>query len=270
MVHTKRLFFGLDILSPWANTFPEGRILKEKNRHLTLLFLGEIMTSPLLNELSNIPKPGFQIGLVGFFDKSLFLPTKRPHVVSWHVDWLGQEHSLLYYRNELISWLKKLNITVKNEERDFLSHVTLSRAPFNKNEWESFFYKQPLYFNHVHLYESLGHSDYKSLFSIPLRLPFEELEHTADIAFLIRGKNLHQLFINAQIALSFKFIPLLNVVRSDVKVQTIDDVIIALNAIVAEADRESDQLCPFKAVCFHGDIEIESDQTLRWEMIVDV
>ncbi len=105
---TKRLFFAIEVHSPWPKPLPKGRIVNEQYRHVTLAFLGNIdfdKLEPLLPELPAFP---FQIGLVGKFDRCLFLPPKRPNVVSWHIQWLEKFQSLLEYREELISFLQEL------------------------------------------------------------------------------------------------------------------------------------------------------------------
>ncbi len=41
MEEEKRLFFGAEVSAPWPKELPQGRVLEEKARHLTLAFLGE-------------------------------------------------------------------------------------------------------------------------------------------------------------------------------------------------------------------------------------
>lgn len=238
-----RLFFGMEVISPWPEENPSGRILLESDRHLTLAFLGE-STMP---DLPSFPKPPFQIGLAGIFDKPLFLS----HVAAWHIHWLEGEKLLLLFQKNLSNWLH-----LKGE---FLSHVTMARKPYDAKKWEESFRKLPLFVQNIHLYESLGYSKYKSLWSYPLLAPFEEIEHTADIAFRIRGN----LFLHAQLALSFHFPSMIDYFDYG-EVNDLGDIVTALNAMIARADSEIG--CPFKAVSFH-DIQ---NKTGEWEMIVDV
>jgi RNA 2',3'-cyclic 3'-phosphodiesterase len=109
--------------------------------------------------------------------------------------------------------------------------------------------------------------EYQSLWEIPLLSPFEEFEHTADIAFLVRGTTPQELHRNAQLALAFKFPKILPFFSKRLQ-DTLDEIIIALNEMVGKADAECG--CPFKAVSFHGQIKAEEENLLHWEMIVDV
>ena len=236
-----RLFFGMEVFAPWPEEFPPGRTLLEPNRHLTLAFLGE--TS--MPDLPSFPPPPFSIGLSGIFDKPLFLS----HVIAWHIHWL--ESGLLPYQRQLAEWLG-----IKN---DFLSHVTLAREPYDKHAWKESFQPLPMYVKNINLYESLGHSKYKIIWQHPIISPFEEIEHTADIAFIVRG----ELFLHAQLALAFHFPPMIRYF-DERKIVNLEEIVTALNRMIARVDSEIG--CPFKAVSFHG----TRNQTNEWEMIVDV
>jgi SHS2 domain-containing protein len=100
-------------------------------------------------------------------------------------------------------------------------------------------------------------------------MPFEEKEHTADIAFIIRGENFNELYHNAQIALCFYHNKIFPYLQLNQKEKTnIDEVIISLNEIITIIDREIGS--PFKAVSFHSNITTSKQNLLQWEMIVDV
>ena len=53
-----RLFFGMEIVSPWLEQLPNGRIIETEYRHLTLAFLGETN----MPELDFSSKLSFSIG----------------------------------------------------------------------------------------------------------------------------------------------------------------------------------------------------------------
>jgi len=108
---------------------------------------------------------------------------------------------------------------------------------------------------------------YKSLWEIPLLPPFEEFEHTADIAFLLRGNTPEELHRHAELALSFKFPPLIEFFSAE-KQHTVQEIVIALNVLIGKADQIYG--CPLKAVSFHGNIAQGPHNLLYWEMIVDV
>ena len=262
----KRLFFGFEVHAPWPFSLPKARMVASIDRHLTIAFLGMTSTSKIEQILPEVPKPSFRVGPIGIFDKCLFLPKRESRVVAWHAIPIGTSNPITLYQKELTAWLRQNGYPL--EERDFLFHVTLGRAPFVKEEWEKEFITLPLFYQNLHLYESIGHLSYKPIWSYPLLPPFEEIEHVADIAFGINGETLSQIYLHAQLALAFTFpeiIPFFDVRFSKT---SIEDIIIGLNQIVTEADKEIG--CPFKAVSFHGDIQKRDGNLLHWEMIVDV
>lgn len=281
MTHTetKRLFFAFEVEAPWPSPLPEGRLLQEKSRHLTLSFLGSANFTKLRPLLTSVPLPSFKVGVTGWFDQVQFLPKRHPRVAAWHVCLFGEEvaahgnpflqgiNPLADYSHTLLSWLNEQGECL-DDKKGFLPHVTLCRAPFDFEGWHKAFQILPLAFRHLHLYESLGQLDYQPVWTHSLLAPFEELDHTADIAYKIRGESISQLFYNAFTALAFKFPELLRYNNTSAILSTIDEVVIQLNHRIAQADCAVG--CPFKAVSFHGEIEKESNGTLTWEMIVDV
>lgn len=254
-MQTKRLFFGFEIVAPWPEELPKGRLLREEDRHLTIAFLGEEKLDQILTQ---IPKPSFSLGLGGMFDQAFFLPKRSPRVAAWHIKWF--EGELESYQKQLVAWLKEKGFSLK--EKEFLSHVTIARQPFSVADWKKAFQPLPLFLGNLQLYESLGKSRYKVCWSHPILPPFEEKEHTADIAFTIRGANLFELFLHAQLALSFHFPPLVRYISLE-KVMHPEEMIEMLNRCIALADEKEG--CPFKAVSYHGNMEEQ-----EWEMIVDV
>lgn len=258
--YLKRLFFAFEIVAPWPDDLPAGRVVAPSDRHMTLAFLGEVEEEPLLPDF---PKPPFRQGLSGLFDKVLFLPHSDPRVAAWNVDWLEEKEPFFLYQKQISLWLKKKGITSKEHPGDFLPHVTLARSPFNPSEWKTTFKKLPLYANGLGLYESLGHSRYETLWLLPIQAPFVEVEHTADLAFRIRGSSLNQIHLHAALAMSFHFPPLLELIRKEPIFASLNGVVTNLNRMIAEMDVKRG--CPFKAVSYHGDF-----QNSEWEMIVDV
>lgn len=264
----KRLFFALEVTAPWPQNLPQGRCLLERDRHLTLAFLGNTDFPKLQAALSTFPTPPFAIGLTGIFDSCLLLPERQPHVVAWHVDWWDNSLILNQYQVELIHWLARCGISCDTKRQSFLPHVTLCRQPFNGKEWMQAFHPLPMAISQIHLYESLGHSHYQSIWSFPILAPFSEIEHTADIAFHIRGHTFNDLHIHAQIALAFKspsLLPYLSPMSAPI--ENIEEIIIDLNMRIGKADAEIGS--PFKAISFHDKMQ-KKDNLFIWEMIVDV
>lgn len=262
----KRVFFAFEIDAPWPGELPKGRLLDSTHCHMTLAFLGDTDWEALKKELKQFPAPPFKVGFAGYFDKCLLLPTKHPHVVAWHVNFFEDTWVISSYQNALLAWLSNLKLH-PNEKHSFLPHVTLCRQPFNPRQWEKSFKPLPVMLKSLHLYESLGGLRYQPIWTYPLKPPFEEIEHTADIAFHIYGESLDQLFSHAFAALSFKCNALLNFFPNERKIGSIDDIVILLNELVAHADAQVG--CSFKAISFHGELDQE-DTLLKWEMIVDV
>lgn len=262
----KRLFFGLEVHAPWPETLPAGRLLDEKHRHLTLAFLGNIEYGKLQEALQAFPHPPFKVGFVGQFDQCLFLPQRHPRVVAWHVDFFEEHAPLHSYYDTFLAWLEEKGFS-PDRRHDFTPHVTLARAPFNERVWKHTFTPLPLLLTDIHLYESKGHLQYEPIWSFPLLAPFEEIAHTADVAYWIRGETYDQLYRHAEVALASTFPEILPFLSKRDGIDNLDDVIIALNELVAKVDQKIS--CPFKAVSFHSHLE-EKEGVLHWEMIIDV
>ncbi len=242
----KRLFYGLEISCPWPQKLPKGRIISEPMRHMTLAFLGnqdEAAVKERFNELDFSP---LSIGPSGYFDKILFFS----NVVSWH--------PVILTEKEALEDIQKL-LTI--EEKSFTPHVTLARAPYDGDGWKEGFTPLPFIGSAIHLYESKGSLTYVPIATLPLLLPFEEIEHTADRAFKVRGKTLQDLFHNAQVALAFTYPKFCKFFHNTASIE-------GLNKMITAADAEYG--CPVKAVSYHGDIKESSDGIFEWEMIVDI
>lgn len=260
----RRLFFAFEVAAPWSADYPKGRLVDSASRHLTLAFLGNISYPKLEAILPEFPKTPFRLGPVGFFDECLFLPKRHPHVVAWHVQWY-EGADFIQFQKKVAEWLRGYDYQI--DERPFLSHVTIARSPFNPKQWQQSFVPLPVVVRGLHLYESVGQLVYKPIWSYPLQAPFEEMEHTADVAFLIRGESIQNLHLHAEVALAFKFPPLLKYIHQEPLQNSLDESIMALNRLITLADSEIG--CPLKAVSFHGRL-LEEAKLLNWEMIVDV
>ncbi len=265
----KRLFLGVEVHAPWPIKWPQGRLLREEQRHLTLAFFGAISEAPLLQLLSDCPGLPMSLGEVGYFECCLMLPSQEPRVVAWQARFFDQKARLITFQTRLCAWLRAHGYALR--ERGWLPHVTLCRRPFQIVEWQKSFIRIPLYTGPLHLYESMGELTYRSVWSAPTTLPFEEIDHTADIAFIIRGETLSQLYVHAFVALAFKAPRLLDVWVPKPVLEGLDDLVIALNHMISALDTAGG--CSLKAVSFHGDLVTFSSlgsPLLQWEMIVDV
>ncbi len=264
----KRIFFGFEIEANWLKIPEEKKIIQEKNRHITLLFLGEQKFLDIKNCLNEIPLLDLKISPIGFFDKILFLPKKHPRVVAYQANFFDKNQKIQNFQKDLFEFFKKKNFNLKNNRNNFVAHVTICRNEFAIDMWKKNFEPFAFYVKSFNLFESLGSSDYLTLWKKEFIKPFDEIAHTADIAFNIRGENFLQLFQNAFIALSFKEKKVLNYYLDIKNIESIDDVIINLNEIVTNAEIDGIHI-PFKAISFHSNIKKEN-KILSWEMIVDV
>ena len=261
---TKRLFFGAQVKAAWPQELASGRLIAEDARHITLVFIGQEDFPMLERQLKHIPKPSFRIGIAGVGSEWVFLPKEDARVVALNTTWFEDPQPLFSFQMALSEWLISCGYTLK--KHSFVPHITVARSPFEKEEWKKHFEPVPFFLSTFHLYESLGHLNYRSLWNHSLIDPFIELDHTADIAFEIRAQSIKQLFVHAQLALFFKFPPLSQFYTPS-STEALDAIIMELNRMIALADAEGG--CPFKAVSFHGTI-VKRDGLFTWEMIVDV
>lgn len=193
----KRLFFGLEVISPWPEKYPMGRLLDEKHRHLTVAFLGSTDWDKLSNALASIPPPPFKVGLAGQFDQCQFLPKRHSNVVAWHVHWLDDYNSLLHYQKEFTLWLFQQGFSPSQPDRAWLPHVTLCRKPFNARLWNDTFTPLPMIFKNLNLYESVGNLKYEAIWHYPL-LPSSKNSTTPLISRSISTENLPNKSITMQ------------------------------------------------------------------------
>ncbi|MGE3953806.1 MAG: hypothetical protein AB7F31_01225 [Parachlamydiales bacterium] len=254
------LFFALETHAPWPENFPAGRVLDEEARHLTLAFLGNAPLEKALEIAQELEAP-FAVGKAALIDRLVFLPERHPHVAAYHFELL---QDLSPYAANLVQRCLQAGLTPSHPDRPLLNHITIAREPRDFKAWKETFIPLPCYLGDLHLYESLGASKYRSHYRIKVRPPFEEIPHTADIAFHIWGETPEQLHLGALLALGFHYPPVFGWPTPQ---HDLTEIIIALNAQIAETDAESG--CPFKAVSFHGEI-VETEGLLHWEMIVDV
>ncbi|MDP1879911.1 MAG: hypothetical protein Q8K60_03100 [Parachlamydiaceae bacterium] len=264
----KRLFFGIEAHALWPSSFPTGRIIDEKERHFTLSFLGNISFEILKTNLFKLNKLFYPVtlGYSGWFDSCLFLPHHHPNVVAFQPKWTKKPLLLEQIQKNLTDWLIELGYQA--DSREWLPHATVCRKPFNQQEWLQAFSPFPFYTGNIHLYESLGNIRYSPLWTFPVKPPFEEIEHIADIAFVIRGLSIQELYWNGFIALSFKSPDLIHYFIQSDELFELDEVIMLLNQCMSFADTHIG--CPLKAVSFHGEAIKGKDGIYEWEMIVDV
>lgn len=161
-MQTKRLFFGFEIKGEWNKPFPKGRLLREQDFHMTLVFFGNTdfdVLSPLLNQ---IPLPEIGVEKRRMIDRLLFLPKHHPRVVAGHLN-LEEEDPLLLYQKKVEAFFASKGYPLP--KRDFLPHITFARSPFSQKEWEAYFKPISVQIGSLNLYESVGNLTYKKIWS---------------------------------------------------------------------------------------------------------
>ncbi|NGX56578.1 MAG: RNA 2',3'-cyclic phosphodiesterase [Candidatus Anoxychlamydiales bacterium] len=265
--NTRKLFFAFEIETIWIDNFKNASVVDKKNRHLTLLFLGENDLNEIKKQLDLMPKLNLLLGSCGYFDKPFFLPKNNSRVAAYNAIFLEDNAKIENYQKNLYSFFLKEEFNLKNE-KDFLPHITILRKDFEKKEFEKQFKQTPFYLKSFNLYESLFHSNYKALWKMDYLAPFIELKHTADIAFEVRGKDFDSLLLHSFIALCFKEFKLLKYKKNLKKVSSIDDIIIDLNEILTLMEIDGYQ-ASFKAISFNQKNWVK-DNIIYWEMVIDV
>lgn len=266
MGEQKRLFFGLDIQAPWPHQMPKGRMVAKHHRHLTLAFLGNVPSYPLEESLERFIEVPLEVGPAGYFDYYLPLPSGHPHVIAWHASFFHDEGAVANLQRLLADWLLQRGYLV--DKKPWLPHVTLCRQPFETHAWEEAFAPIPFYCGGIHLYESKGDLQYIPLWSCPLKAPFEELSPSAGSGFVIRGKDLEQIYHHAITALSFKMPASLESMDLRPSLLNIKQLASSLNELITSVDRKVGS--DIKAVSFPGALHEVRGGLLELEMIIDV
>lgn len=265
----RTLFYGLEVSAPWPSSYPKARLIPEESRHQTLVFLGPLPEERRAALLEFPLRISLEMPLApaGYFDSILFLPERgeSPRVVAFHPRILSSSRGLLSLASRLQEELALRGCAP--EKRPFLPHISVARAPFSQEDWQASFTPLPFLFTALHLYESVGELQYHPLTTVPLMAPFEEIEHTADVAFIVRGSDLKQLALHAQLALAFLFPPALEMFDETPEVKELVDLVQLLNKKIFAIDRKFGS--PFKAVSHAGHLR-EEKGIFSWEMIVDV
>lgn len=260
---SERLFFAAEITAAWPEELPQGRLIEPELRHLTLAFLGMANREELIKALDELPLPSWTIGPAGILDEWLFLPEKSPHVVAMHATLL--EQNLLSYQQIVSEWFLKRQF-LKTIDPRFLAHVSIARDPSDQTAWAALPSQIPFFIRGVGLFKSLGHSNYEIIWHKENVPPFEEIEHTADIAYHIRGNSFSDLMLHAVLALAFSFPAFSRYLKNIPSCNSINDIVSQLNRWTSEIDQQEG--IGLKAVSYHA--KLEKKPYLEWTMIVDV
>ncbi len=254
----KRLFFGFEVHAPWPDSLPEAKTLKAKHRYMTLLYLGDTSYKKIRGLIPKMPNPSFQVGPLGISDASLCLPKRHPDVITWHVEPFGSD-PVAHYQDEVTDFFIKNGYEI--EEKKQIKHITLGRSATLKKVAKKTFRPLPLYFSNFHLYESLKGGHYDPIWTLDLLPPFEEVDKGY---FTLYGESFQQIFLNAQIALAFKFPDLVPFLDPFYKVRNLHDGGIRLTTIINTAYREAK--VPIESAFFPDDGKKEK-RILTWDLI---
>lgn len=227
----KRLLFGFEAHAPWPAVLPDEKTLKAKHRHLTLLYFGDISYKKVHDEIRYMPKPPFRVGPVAISDSSLSLPNRSPDIITWHVDSFGND-AINDYQQELVEYFAEHDYDF--ERKKYIKHITLGKSGALKKEMKQNFKPLPLYCSNLHLYESFKGEQFEPIWTYDLLPPFEEQEGGQ---FILYGESFQQVFLNAQIALAFKFPELVPFLDSSYQVRNLHDGGIRLTTLLNTAYR---------------------------------
>ncbi len=254
----KRLFFGFEVHAPWPDSLPGANTLKAKHCHLTLLYLGSTSYKKIRNLIPQMPNPPFRVGPLGVSDACLCLPKRHPDIITWHVEPFGSD-PITAYQKEVTDFLVNHGYEIKEKQQ--IKHITLGRSAILKKELKKSFRPTPLYFKNLHLYESLKGNRYEPIWTHDLLPPFEEVNKGS---FTLYGESFQQVFLNAQIALAFKFPALTPFLDPHYKVRNLHDGGVRLTAIINQAYREAN--VPIESAFFPEEGK-ESKGVLTWDLI---
>jgi 2'-5' RNA ligase len=262
----KRLFFAFKVEAPFYEKIYPARHLDKEDIHVTIVFIGNWPIEKYQEIKKNIPLSPFSFAPSAIGDKLLLLPFDNPSCMTMHLTLRDEEKKKLEdFRCILINYIASFDIQI--ELRPLLLHTTLARKPFDASIWLKHFKKVPILLTKFCLYESVGQLKYNILWEQNLMRPFEEVDHTAGIAFAIYGHCIQDLYINAQMALSFlnpDFTQFINYKKID----SLEKIIHELNKTISLVNIE--QRCPIKAISMHGNIEKTEKNLLKWLMIADI
>lgn len=251
----RRLFLGLEPVLP-SLEHPQGRCLKESDRHLTLAFLGNKEENEVIQLLQSSLQPPFKISPLARADRIVFLS----NVAALEVLFLTQLQQITRLKQHLMTLFSL------EDPRPWMPHITLCKEPMDKRSWQELNISLPCTFKALHLYESLGNSQYHTLWSMHIPPAFQSISHTADYAFIIYGYGFSSLYLHACFAICVEF-PMLFPTVKPCEYHNLDEVIDGLNHWIALYDIGHGS--PIKAVSYHGAAH-DHQGVLVWEMILDV
>ena len=251
----KRLFFGLEPILPSLD-LPQGRLLQEKDRHHTLVFLGNKEANKVIDYLNNFFKNPLLFSPLATAQNLIFLSS----VAALEIEFISKKDTLLSLKDKL-----KVAFDMQ-DPHPWLPHITLCRAPMDKRHWQEMNIHIPCLFKAFHLYESLGHSTYNILWSSPINPIYKQLPHTADYAFEIYALDYAGLYLHACYAISLEFPSLFSMLQP-FNCTCLDEVIDRLNDWIARVDIIKGS--PIKAVSHHAKLN-HHQGVIIWEMILDV
>ena len=179
----------------------------------------------------------------------------------------GKRKLWRFLEHELVEWLNLIGFAPLNQDRGWINHVSIARDPFDEKGWKRDFKPLPFISHKLHVYKSVGNLNYEPKWTMELLAPFDEIPHTADLAFKIRGDKFAMLKTHAEMALAFRYPNLTGYFEEYRGIERVEQLIQHLNRAITKAD--SKEGSPLKSVSLHGEIE-EKNGILEWEMIVDV
>lgn len=251
-------FFGFEIHSPFIEVFSYNKIGEKGSPFLPFLSFEETIFQKVCALLDYVPHPFFQVGPVALLETCFLLRNRTLENLTLQIRRFGVD---------LIQPYQKLLHTYFIQEGCQPDRVPLTQSIVCKPV--SFLQKSrtngeqfPLYLLKLHLYKRCEEERYISIWTRPLLPPFKEVKQGN---FILYGENFQQIFLHAQIALSFKFPAFTPFIDDTYQVRNLHDGGVRLLTLIYKA---CDVIkMPIKKAIF-PDYGAKEQGLLKWELSV--
>ena len=200
MFHFKDgLFFGFEVQTPFVETLLKDQMGKMQISPLPFLFFQESVCQKVDDLVCKMPEPSFRVGPIALAEAA---PSISNHILGnvqlcmkrFGADLIGPYQKLL--RHYFIQEGCQMN------KKNYTKQIFWKGPSLFSQKIEDIFHPFPFYFLNFHLYKRCEKRRYVRIWTHDFLPPFKEVESGN---FILYGESFQQIFLNAQIALSFKF-----------------------------------------------------------------